>query len=89
MTPSVTPLVGQIVHYVSVGAFGHDYVRRCRAAIITEVSDPIGEIVGLMIVNPSGIHLDRNVIYAAPVRAGAVEWTLSGGTWHWIEHDTF
>ncbi|PYC83438.1 hypothetical protein C7C46_08875 [Streptomyces tateyamensis] len=59
------PSIGRIVHYVSHGTPGGEYTQECRAAIITELtSDPNHpNQVGLAVLNPTGIHLNRAVPY--------------------------
>jgi hypothetical protein len=64
----MTPSVGSIVHYVSYGTPGREYKSECRAAIITEVSEPAphdehGPRVGLCVLNPTGQFFNRNVAY--------------------------
>jgi hypothetical protein len=82
------PTIGQIVHYVSHGTPPRPdgtqaFPPACRAAIVTEVNDvptgPDGEwLVGLCVLNPSGIFLQTGVEQDNdPVPAG--------GTWHWPE----
>lgn len=75
------PSIGRIVHYVSYGTPGGEYTQECRAAIITEVrprSSASGpDSVGLCVLNPTGLFLNRDVPYDADPRAG--------GTWHWPE----
>lgn len=62
------PSIGRTVHYVSYGTPSGEYARECRAAIITEVSEPhphdeLGPRVGLCVLNPTGLFLNRNVAY--------------------------
>jgi hypothetical protein len=83
------PSVGRIVHYVSYGTPGGEYVSQCRVAIITEViSDAVrGEneygvttvpaVVSLAVLNPSGMFFNTEVPYQGSAEAG--------GTWHWPE----
>jgi hypothetical protein len=74
------PSIGRIVHYVSYGTPGGEYISKCRAAIIAEVStkrtDP--SEVGLCVLNPTGIFFDRQVRLSQEAH--------TGGTWHWPEH---
>ena len=73
---AVTPSVGRIVHYVSYGTPGGEYKSECRAAIITE-TDPTSDIlVGLCVMNPSGLFFNHAV---------HDEDDHLGGTWHWPE----
>lgn len=75
------PSVGRIVHYVSYGTPGGEYLPECRAAIITEVLNPgdpdVGGTVGLAVLNPTGIFLNRTIPHDEVGHAG--------GTWHWPE----
>lgn len=68
------PSVGRIVHYVSYGTPGGEYLSTCRAAVITEVTTP--ERASLAVLNPSGLFFDREVEYSE---------VRHGGTWHWPE----
>lgn len=75
------PSVGRIVHYTSYGTPGGEYPSACRAAIVTEVSDPNGVDadlgkIGLAVLNPEGMFFNRAVGY---------DETNAGGTWHWPE----
>jgi hypothetical protein len=78
------PSVGRIVHYVSYGTPGREFLPACRAAIITEVSGDQEDIaegrVGLCVLNPTGIFLNS-------VTHGTVqdEDRHASGTWHWPE----
>ncbi len=77
------PSVGRIVHYVSYGTPGGEYPSVCRAAIVTEAPSPLPtspadhEPVGLCVMNPEGLFLNRHVLHD--------EETKAGGTWHWPE----
>ncbi|QOR55770.1 MAG: hypothetical protein YHS30scaffold324_2 [Catenulispora phage 69_17] len=61
------PTVGRIVHYVSYGTPGGEYTQECRAAIVTEVSPESNakgdHLVGLCVLNPTGLFLNRGVAY--------------------------
>ena len=78
------PSVGQIVHYVSYGTPGGEYASQCRAAVITEApyegdgTDRHGNMVGLAVLNPTGMFFNRDVPYSEALHA-------VGGTWHWPE----
>lgn len=73
------PTVGRIVHYVSYGEPGGEYVGECRAAIVTRLhDDEADQLVGLCVLNPEGMFFDRAAPYAD---AGENE----GGSWHWPE----
>jgi hypothetical protein len=91
------PSIGRIVHYVSYGTPGGEYTSECRAAIVTEVSwehtsskGVLTPKVGLCVLNPEGIFLNRGV----PCDLGPEEGIgtnlcggllYRGGTWHWPE----
>lgn len=69
------PSVGCIVHYVSYGTPGGEFTSECRAAIVTETDGT--ETVGLCVLNPTGLFLNRGVDHD--------EDGHSGGSWHWPE----
>lgn len=79
------PSVGRVVHYVSYGTPGGEYPSVCRAAIVTEAPSPLAtstlerldEPVGLCVLNPEGIFLNRYALHD--------EVDKRGGTWHWPE----
>jgi hypothetical protein len=77
------PSVGRIVHYVSYGTPGGEYKSECRAAIVTEFtgksSGDGGELVGLCVLNPTGLFFNRDVVHSEHADAH------TGGTWHWPE----
>lgn len=89
MTGPTPPSVGRVVHYVSYGTPGGEYISECRAAIVTEVTHtevneqtPGGDgtfrqAVGLMVANPTGLFFNRGCLQDEDSRAG--------GTWHWPE----
>lgn len=79
------PSVGRIVHYVSYGTPGDEYVSQCRAAIVTEVTEhPDADgTAGLAVLNPEGVLFSRSVPHAEDKAAGAPN--HPGGTWHWPE----
>jgi hypothetical protein len=72
------PSIGRIVHYVSHGTPGGEYGKECRAAIITDLAQPDedNDVVGLAVMNPTGLFFNR---------AAYDESAQSGGTWHWPE----
>lgn len=72
----MTPSVGRIVHYVSYGTPGGEFTSTCRAAVVTEVG-PLEGQVGLAVLNPTGIFLNRGLAYD--------EAATIGGSWHWPE----
>jgi hypothetical protein len=79
------PSVGRIVHYVSYGTPGGEFLPEHRAAVITEVPEMVTNatptVVGLCVLNPLGYFFH-------PLAAGGCahdEDTKKGGTWHWPE----
>lgn len=68
------PSVARMVHYVSYGTPGGEYLPECRAATVTEVHD--AETVSLCVMNPGGLFFNQQVRY---------DETNQGGTWHWPE----
>jgi hypothetical protein len=81
------PSIGRIVHYISYGTPGGEYTSQCRAAVITDLAqaDEDGDIVGLAVLNPTGMFFNR---------AAYDEWDSTdtvpgaqpqGGSWHWPE----
>lgn len=76
----MTPSVGRIVHYVSYGTPDGEYKSVCRAAVITEVSDPDRfdepntDTVSLCVMNPEGLFFNLDV--------RRDEDGKPGGTWH-------
>lgn len=70
------PSIGRIVHYVSYGTPGGEYVKQCRAAIVTDLSP--GGLVALAVLNPTGMFFNVQVSYDAASDP-------RGGTWHWPE----
>lgn len=70
--------VSRIVHYVAYGSPGGEYPPgACRAAIVTEVGggyEP--DVIGLAVVNPTGLFFRQGVVFDAEKRPG---------TWHWPE----
>ena len=83
----MTPSIGRIVHYVAYGTPGGEYVRECRAAIITEVNgrtidpntfqDTDSWSVGLCVLTPAGMFFNQDVVQSEDAH--------DGGTWHWPE----
>jgi hypothetical protein len=84
------PSVNRAVHYVSAGSADGKYPSVCRAATITEVADSGSDVpesgvpyVGLMVVNPTGVHF-------RPLSEGGAKYAsaddgLVSYTWHWPE----
>jgi hypothetical protein len=92
---SQLPTVGRIVHYVSFGTPDGEYHSLCRAAIVTEVFDADPGVVGLAVLNPTGLFFrdlanggcerhDGDVGVAAD-RSTILALSYPGGTWHWPE----
>ena len=70
------PSVGCIVHYFAYGTPGGEYPAAvARAAIITEVPDPVEPTssVGLCVLNPTGQFFNRAVPYG-PNQPGCWGW---------------
>lgn len=65
------PSIGRIVHYQSYGTPGGEYLSEPRAAIITDVLDD--EMVGLCILNPSGLFFTE-AVYSEPPKPGHWNW---------------
>lgn len=82
------PSVSRMVHYVAYGTPGGEFPAGvCRAAVITEINDAMiaegaqfpfdgAGRVGLCVLNPTGVFLNRGVPYD-PNKAP--------GSWHWPE----
>lgn len=70
------PSIGRIVHYVSYGTPGGEFASLCRAAVVTEVIVEGGEVIGLCVLNPTGVFFHESE---------HDEETKNGGTWHWPE----
>ena len=74
------PSVGRIVHYVSYGTPGGEFVSQCRAAIVAGIPSAVwvkeGQPVDLVVLNPTGLFFNR---------CPQDEDTKRGGTWHWPE----
>jgi hypothetical protein len=90
----VIPSVGRVVHYVSYGTPGGEHAMACRAAIVTEIGRnahpaPPGTLVGLAVLNPTGMFFDPGVDpdEGQPDNAGGTNLCdgldFPGGTWHW------
>lgn len=69
------PTIGRIVHYRSYGTPGGEYDSECRAALVTEVSQRVQNMVGLAVMNPTGMFFNREIEHDEDRR--------HGGTWHW------
>lgn len=71
------PSIGRIVHYHSYGTPGGEFKSEPRAAIITELArvEETGEpVVGLCVMNPTGLFLNRGVSYSEQPKAGHWSW---------------
>lgn len=76
------PSVVRNVHYVSYGTPGGEYGKECRAAVVTEIQGQNDEgdwVVGLAVLNPTGMFFNREVRQDETGHAG--------GTWHWPERE--
>ena len=77
------PSVGRDVHYVARGSADGRFPPVCRAAKVTEVNMADSRLVGLCVINPTGLFfhpLDGN-----PGGCWQDEEGHEGGTWHWPE----
>jgi hypothetical protein len=72
--------IGRVVHYVSYGTPGGEFPSVCRAATVTEVDAETPGVVGLCVMNPTGLFFH-------PLSDGGCAYALTprGGTWHWPE----
>lgn len=82
------PRVSDNVHYVARGSADGYYGMECRAAIVTQVTNPSAvpgtaydvvdvEAVGLAVLNPTGLFFHTSVKH--------VEEEMAGGTWHHMD----
>lgn len=69
-------MIGMGCHYTARGSADGVYGQVCRAATITEALDLESGVVGLAVMNPTGLFFHQEVAYDP---AGAP------GTWHWPE----
>lgn len=88
-----TPTVGRMVHYVSRGSLDGRFPPTCRMAWVTEVAaevsgGPAG-IVGLCVVNPTGLFFhalaDGGCGHDDTPMMGPPDVRPVGGSWHWPE----
>lgn len=82
------PTVGRQVHYVSHGSPNGQYPKTCRAATVTEVDAKDTDVVGLAVLNPSGLFfhsLADGGCVQIPAPADGNPDAYHGGTWHWPE----
>ncbi len=68
--------VGRTVHYVAYGTPGGEYQPEHRAAVVTDLGDDDGDLVGLAVLNPTGMFFNHSVPY---------DEGCASGTWHWPE----
>jgi hypothetical protein len=72
------PTVGRTVHYQSYGSPGGEYKSLPRAAIITQTQaeNPLlsETIVGLAILNPTGMYFNEKTPYAEVPTPGHWSW---------------
>lgn len=69
--------IGSIVHYQAFGTPGGEYPSAPRAAVVTQLGG-IGEdpfVVGLCILNPTGMFFNTRVAYNETPRPGF--WSFS------------
>ena len=84
-----TPFVGETVHYVSYGTPGGEFTSECRAAVVTEVNYHDPDVVGLCVLNPSGLFFHSLSNGGCRVDAMPDDQTYwskehppKGGSWH-------
>jgi hypothetical protein len=80
-SPISLPTVNRWVHYTSAGSADGRYPSVCRAALVTEVPDPESNeaekgTVGLMVVNPTGLHF-------RPLSDGGADYKPDSGPYGW------
>lgn len=68
------PTVGRIVHYQSFGTPNGEYTSLARAAVVTQVKDADPTVVGLCIMNPTGLFFTAEVKFADPPKPGCWSW---------------
>ncbi len=71
------PSIGRIVHYQSYGTPNGEYLPEPRAAVVTELSKAEGSdelLVGLCIMNPTGLFFTRGVSYSETPKPGCWSW---------------
>lgn len=70
-----TPSIGRTVHYVSHGSKNGWYESAHRAAIVTEVYPDTDGLIGICVLNPTGIFFCE----------AEYDESCGPGTWHWPE----
>lgn len=90
----MTIAVGRTVHYAAYGTPGGEYPSVCRMALVTEIRGGSGNLVGLCVVNPTGVffrsladggavqHLEHSEQDAPGARCNRGDRAYPGGTWH-------
>lgn len=70
------PSIGRIVHYQSYGTPGGEYSPEPRAAVVTEIHPEAGYtmLVGLCVLNPTGMFFNRAVPYSEEPKPGHWSW---------------
>jgi hypothetical protein len=86
--PPEIPTVARVVHYVSLGSADGRYPSLPRAATITEVDPDDCNLVGLAVVNPTGMFFNPLTNGGSRYDAGTYdeargETTYAVGSWHW------
>jgi hypothetical protein len=78
--PSVCRLVNYVSHGTPVRPDGTQaFASKPRAAVITEVDDDDPNLVGLCVINPTGLFFH-------PIADGGSRYDetgQAGGSWHW------
>jgi len=70
------PSVGRIVHYQSYGTPGGEFLPEPRAAVVSEVNADDPSLIGLVVLNPTGLFFNRNVKHAPDDKP-------TPGCWNW------
>lgn len=68
------PSIGRTVHYQRYGTPGGEYKSEPSAAIITEVVNEDTGIVHMTVLNPTGLHFNRDVPYSEVPKPGHWNW---------------
>jgi hypothetical protein len=76
------PSISRDVHYVARGSADGKFPKTCRAAKVTEVLGGPDQLVGLMVMNPTGIFF-HSLADGGCAYDGSDD--PEGGTWHWPE----
>lgn len=78
------PTVGRVVHYVSRGSADGVFPPACRAAHITELDPDDAALVGLCVLNPTGLFF-HSLADGGCEYDSAADGSHQPGTWHWPE----